>query len=458
MAWIKIDDALTDDDDALSSAIPLSVTRNVSANVVDRRIGCSHAYPTLVKSATNYKPILSTHPDHWYAIPLVIPAQVGMTTLTAVVYCESTVEDVDLALSVEGVVGSTVTATPGAAGAITLTVGIPDGPEGGWWRGSIRLRSHAAEDAHRTVQINRSLRDRMDTTMSSALGATGKAHYLLELTSATYAELDHIETRYHVPRVTDVPGSGGNPDVTCYIWPNLPNTPLIHNVDGSLKDGASLYQLGVLEIDGFALYLSGDAGTYAIPPDGNCRAGQRVRAYDVWALDRALVRLHRERAWWLTCGPNGPEKSWVGGYSGSNSRISATALYQVREEHTSVEGAMLWMPTESESGSIGWAMAASAVDGSPSTVTETVSITGRTVEPLEVVSGTGMLCAYNVAQSGLLWGAGDLCLAGEELALNLATFVVPSSGAPVGEYVAVGVGPTDGAKIWVGGVSLREGR
>jgi len=455
MAWSKIDDAIAAADECASSAIPLAVRRNLAANVDDRSIASAHAFDGA--AGLGLPPTWSTHPDHWFIVPLLIPAVRGQTTLTCAVGYACTDQDVDVSLSVEGAEGSTVTVSAAASGVVEVSCDLPDGSANGVWRGALRFKSHASGAETIACDVYEVDDGRIGFDPASSPGS-GRTHWLFVHDTPWSGGSGYESTRYYMGRIESSAGTLAASSDLGWVWPRgggVTNP----GADAGSKGTGGLWQLGQITVYGYALWTSGDAGTWPLPNPDAYRAGRTVRAYDVLGMDAALRMMHRERSWWIGCGPVPTSLYRYGGFTGDlSSRAVAAAYHPVRANQTGVDVALLWAyAPNSTATDVTWDIQQSDEDGTGATSVE-VSQRGAALPFRDQPGDPGIMTRPGLVHSGSKWGAGDLLLDGDELRLNmLQPTQVTSAGLSAGAYALTAVETSATSDdVWVAAAMIRE--
>lgn len=228
--------------------------------------------------------VVSTHPEYWYSIPMIVRTAPQQTTITMIVTA-TIVGSVDLCLWVEGVTSAEVAATTGAT---TLTVTLPTQPAV-----SLPLRAALLVRSGLGASVT-----------SGPLSETST--YSLRATGVTFGNLPHQaivlsdnggnewrgfagETTYHAIR-----GSGST---LAYVWPSL--DPILNRAGGGFGTTVTVYALGTLRLYGLQVYTS-NARPQTLPYPAETNAGLPVRAETlrrVASYSRATLLTTAQTAW-----------------------------------------------------------------------------------------------------------------------------------------------------------------
>ena len=238
-------------------------------------------------------PVLSTHPNYWYAVPIVIRSSPQQQTITLI--AQAVVSGgVDLCLWVDGVTSAEVAATTGAN---TLTLTLPAQPGVSIpLRAALLIRSELGD-----------VRDSgtVDGTGTYSISAAGvpygsrAPHEAIVLSNSgtgsavwsTYAG----ETTYHVIRADGT---------LAYLWPSL--DPVINARGGTGGTLVTAHFVGTIELQSIHIY-TGDARPQTLPYPSNTNAGEPVRA-------ETLARVTEYSRRTLT---TSQQIAWLGGVGGT---------------------------------------------------------------------------------------------------------------------------------------------
>ena len=420
---VKLDSTLATDDYDGPSVIPQGLRRNVLGSAEIRTPSSGHAFRRIDLAGiatTSYLPTCSTHPDLWYAIPLLLPRYPNVDTLKVLItgLTATATEGMKLKLVLEGVEGSEETFTSTSLDSVELEVDVPEG-SGRWIRGAIALQSEIASSGT-AVQIDAIVDRGSIAEVTGSLGATGKAHKFLEITSMTLGDTDTARTRFHVPRTGVASGAVSTHDL--WLWPH--GTPSVHQVhgSGSNKDSGTVYALGTLTIYGLSFRYEGLRGGLGVIPVGAVVGSRAARAQHMHALAAAQREIYR-RGRWYRCHPETTKTGWHGAESDDGGTTGViTAFFNRRYNAAGVHVAALWFPRSMRaSDSPAVALIDMTLEDLATTNTTDIT-TGSSAEqsaPMERLGGDGTLLAYNLSQNRTKWGAIDLCLLGEENQLTL---------------------------------------
>jgi len=193
---------------------------------------------------------VSTHPEHWSGVPLLVPV-VEAETLHLAVLVDVLTADVSMRLRVESALGSAVTASAGAGQVVALSCPVPFARASGRvWRAQLEIQSTISE-TEVTIPPVRRLGVLSLTTDYDVSLATGRRHISLDLSGIDADGSLGLGT-YHVGHVQDVDSDGSSPlDANrLYVWPEL--SP--EAVAGALNTTAqqSAYELGRARIHGMS--------------------------------------------------------------------------------------------------------------------------------------------------------------------------------------------------------------
>jgi hypothetical protein len=227
--------------------------------------------------------VVSTHPEYWYSIPMIVRTAPQQTTITMIVTA-AIVGSVDLCLWVEGVTSAEVAATTGAT---TLTVTLPPQPAMSLpLRAALLVRSGLGASVYSDAVLD---------AVTDSLRVDGASFgnldfHAIVLSDAGGDEWEGFagETVYHVIR-----GFGER----AYTWPTL--DPILTPVGGPLGTTATVYALGTLRLYGLQVYTS-NARPQTLPYPAETNAGLPVRAETlrrVASYSRATLLTTAQTAW-----------------------------------------------------------------------------------------------------------------------------------------------------------------
>lgn len=287
MAFVDLDDDRTDDDEALHSLIGVRTVQNVDALAEDRHVGSGWSWAD--------RPVLSTHPDHDWGIPLLFVAEPGADTVRAVVTCEAIAAPVDVSLEVAGSVGAVVTVpVSGAVEVVEVVAALPATATAATvYRGALRLRSHVGG-----LKYTRGVEEHTDVTLHTTGSTIGPltweaCHFVAEYTGANYEPSAGDRPRFYLGswhRATH--GS----HVDFQGWPAAqPGFFVQDNAE------VNIYDVGRLDLHGVALSYTGATG--AVRPSSSTYAPRSLaRSSGVLGLSAALARIYETRPHWYTSG------------------------------------------------------------------------------------------------------------------------------------------------------------
>lgn len=293
MAHTAIDDERLQPDKPASALIGVRTRENVIASGTDRHSHGAIRYGTVTVPAG----AVSTHPDHWFAIPFLAPWESGADTLNVRVTAGGHATlDTTWALWCEGTTGTPATLAGTATQLVSLSVGTPRSkPADGVMRCAILLRSEADATEDYELDIGAILPDRLTTTTDISVGpADGVAHYLATIDDAsgkTWGGATDAERRWYCGHV-DVDGvSGGD----LAVWPAVDTFRLGGVTETSADAAIYLYPLATAVLVGADWWLSGavlDPGALKV----QLVSGAWMRARAIEGLQLAQVGVYGERS------------------------------------------------------------------------------------------------------------------------------------------------------------------
>ena len=287
MAFIDLDDDRTDDDEALHSLIGVRTVANVDALAEDRHVGSGWAWAD--------RPVLSTHPDHDWGIPLLFIAEPGADTVRAVVTCEAIAAPVDVSLEVAGSVGAAVTVpVSGAVEVVEVVAALPATATATTvYRGALRLRSHVG-----ALKYTRGVEEHTDVTLHTTGSTIGPltweaCHFVAEYTGANYEPSAGDRPRFYL-------GSWHRASHGSHVdfqgWPSAQPGFFVQD-----NAQVAIYDVGRLDLHGVALSYTGAIG--AVRPASSTYAPRSLaRSSGVLGLSAALARIYETRPHWYTSG------------------------------------------------------------------------------------------------------------------------------------------------------------
>jgi hypothetical protein len=322
MPFVDLDDDRAQDDEALHALIGVRCTENASALSEDRHMGAATAW---VDPLT-----VSTHPDHWWGIPLIIPSEPGAERVRCVLTCEAVNADVSLALEADGAIGATVAVTAGAGiQVIEIEVTLPGVLAVGQdILGAIRIRSErgpfvlqASAESHieHTIDVKTAPLGLPNTYITT--------HYVGEY----LAGFGNFDTP-----TDDLPrfyiGAGRNQSAShaeLEVWPKAAGMYVSHTNPGALD----IYKLGELTIHGYAWSIEG-ARSVGVPPVALSYAGRLARGATPPQISEALRRVYRSRP---HCALTQPLSIYAGRWAGYDEAIASgltlcEAVIELRED------------------------------------------------------------------------------------------------------------------------------
>ena len=450
MAWSKIDDTTVQDDSPASSLVTVWTRRNILANVTDRVSAGSHGYGRVDSAAesTDYVPTFSTHPDHYYELPFVIPAQTGVTTLSCRVCYTGATASMTARLHLEGVEG-TVTeelTTGGPRLSDAFTVEVPSDPSLRWWRGAIQFKSAEGSSVDGSIDVTKL--GRHELILDGVGGVTnGKNHILLEYTDYDAfgsGELPAGTLRYHLGFVRDATSIALDHYGT--VWPEV-NEPAQQYPTTTKADwdGASLTSLGNIQLWGYTMHYTTSTGVLrGVPLVATIGNRQPIQATHIRGLHNGNRLLDRERGRILAIGPDRfGDKYHHSVYADAASTTVAQASGVRRAGQLGVRVATLLLGSEGPDGPDRSYDIADSAEATTDSYTRTDLPLTR-ARKKHTPSGAGTL--YHWVRSSFsdpdnpigAWGGADLGYDGDYLKLNLdqETVVDDTVGLSTGdEYV-----------------------
>lgn len=464
MAWRKMDSDVGADDAATHSFVPLRMRANLAAIGSTRHMGATRGFHAA--ASTDYLPEISTHPDYWLSIPILIPTERNAATLNLVVSAtgNSSGDTMNFRAAVNGLTGTATTLSSSTQTTTSPSVAY-EAPTGGWTIAALQVKSDVGSSAG-TVQIidtraNAFLVD--ETTgggdvLGSVTYPDGRAHFLLDIDSwhSSAGNTDTLRRRYYVGRVE----AGGVAPVTdmLYMWPSPPARTLIYDTAGGAKTDATFYDVASYTIHSIGWYYSGQRGGF--PGAGGMYSGEPIRGADVRALSRQCEKMYRERRYVIGFGPVQTSEGLTGSIVLNSATTVLNSGFVLREDVTGVDLAFwgMGLGTRSDSSEITATMTVGEYGGTSRSVTQTITL--PVTEPTYDPGRGGSMTQTGLAQVRGEWGMWDLGFPGEHVnGAGYGALVEMSCGLPSGAaagdpmYVSLSI---NGDHVYVGAVTAVE--
>lgn len=220
MTWKPIDQDSTADDRSLGAAIPIDVERNLLDSWQTHHQGGTWAWR---HDGSGTYPAYSSHPDYYFAIPLLLPAYAGAKTLevdllsdVALLGASAGTDAVRVRLMADGQVGSATTLTTGSDRSTALSVDLPSVASADRVvRAELRFQSIAGGGStSQSVVIDETYQRCVYGYATGPTLTDGKVHYLLTTDAASLAGDDASGfNRYHVSRTDST-------SRVIWVWPD----------------------------------------------------------------------------------------------------------------------------------------------------------------------------------------------------------------------------------------------
>jgi hypothetical protein len=458
MAWRKMDDDMAQDDWVASAFIPIRMRANLAANYDERMMSGGRTFRQT--SGDDYAPVVSTHPDYWLSIPLLIPNDRTAETLNVVVSCAGETNDtMSFRLAVNGNTGSTTTLSTTSNTSTTVSVDYTP-TAAAWAIASLQIKSGVGSSAGGVSIYN--TRQGALLVEDVSLGPTaGRNHYLIDIdTFSDVNNTDTVRTRHYVGRIensTDAPYSPGSFE-RLTVWPTPPAGFFAEDRSGTAKDSATVYDLAAYTIYGISWYYSGSGTGY--PGISTFHPGEEINAASVRGLMRAQRELYVTRRRCVGMGPTQTSDGLMGALVLDTSTTVDANYFELRPDVTGISCAFYAQAigTRNTSTPITATLNLAEVGGSTRSVTQTFDVPA---EPPRYDPGRGgSMTQHNLAQERSEWGMWDLGSPDEHAAgtgygaLLEMTIGLPS-GAVAGDTMAATL-VIDGDYIYVGAVTMME--
>lgn len=454
MAWRKMDDNMAQDDWAASSFIPIRMRANLAANYDERMMGGGRVFRQT--SGDDYAPVISTHPDHWLSIPLLIPNDRTAETLNVVVSCKGETNDtMSFRLSVNGNTGSTTTLSTSSN--TSTTVSCTYAPTASAWAiASLQFKSGVGSSAS-TADV---LDDRDGAFIVNITGTAitdGRTHLMIDMDgySARINNTDTLRNRFFVGRKETA--AFDTADAILTKWPSVPAGVLAYDVTGA-KDTATIYDLAAYTIYGVSWYYSGSGVGY--PGLNSLYSGEEINAAAVRGLMRAQRELYVTRRRCVGMGPTQLSEGLTGALVLDTSTTVDAHYFELRADVTGISCAFYAQAigTRNTATQLTATLNLTEVGGSTRSVTQTFDVPA---EPPRYDPGRGgSMTQHNLAQERSEWGMWDLGspdehAAGTGYGAILEMTVGLPSGAAAGDTMLASLA-IDGDYIHVGAVTMME--
>lgn len=409
MAYVDLDDERTADSASASSLVPVRCRDNASSLLGDRSHGAGWG-GDVAGVETN---AVSTHPDHYYGIPLLMPYHPDARTLHIAVYGEISADGMSLGAWCDGRWGTVAleSATTGDEYVGEYTVPISQGSANRRLRCALVLQSQRAGSATGTYTVTDAGGHYVRLATSDALTA-GRAHYVIE--GGSFAEGDIRAMSLHAGRVEDA-STGSDQIVT--VWPMVPP-----GVESLMRTGgmsgkaytASLTAVSTIRISGVYVWLSNSYGTILTPTVASVASGASIRSQDWRILDEAARQCYR-RGYVYTTGP--PSSSSGAGYAGQSTSGAGAEIHacmvQHRADDASVRVGVLVAGSTATNVAIDAEMSDTIIGGSVSITDSRDSISPRDRGPRPSLARRGTMVQWATEIGAPTWGGGDLAYMGD---------------------------------------------
>ena len=300
-----IDTDSTDADQPLSDWVGKRLINNALA-LSDRGWSGSYVWSSEVNSdtpvtgATAAPSAVSTHPDYFYSIPLVLPPTVAQTEITIQLsYVLAGSMDVGLWVNGQATAPTTLTDTASAVATTQITITLPTAQPIAT-RAALLLRSVIDPTPEDTGSVSGVSQRAISASTNTAPADLAMFHraVILSGTTGDALGLDMPQT-YHVIRAEDVSSADlfyTFPDVDPAIWR-----------PGGVPVGISIavHEIGTIQLTGLQVY-SETASTRGVPTVRQVDAGEVVRAETIRRIAKRCTDVQRTAI----------QVPWVGGVGG----------------------------------------------------------------------------------------------------------------------------------------------
>lgn len=409
----KLNDSRANDDESASSLIPFRVREHLIASMRERMPHCTHTVPEESKLQMS-APTVSTHPDEWWGIPILVPVPYGADQIKVRLRYEVASADVKVRLRViNGSIGTATTLTPTAA---TLSADI-----------SVRVRRGSAREELLMLSFQSqrgSTTGVTDSWTSPVIGGSRLITYTLD--SGTLAAHSVVDSGGQPAYVGST--SGG----TARVWPTVWAT----------DQNADVYALGKITIYSIGLEVTADASDlngFPIPTTSPMTVGKSMRYDLLHNLDSAGREIYSNCAQWYSMRPSEAVQTGFFGVSASAEAPAAGALVTRREDS---EGIRVWLLVISSQESQRNVDTVVTIQNASASVTEDTTISATVGRPIFEVSDAIAVARFvpilTDGGTSTNWGSRDLIAEEEAALLGVIEGRVPwPSGSSVGDTLEV---------------------
>jgi len=235
----KLDDQRAKDDESASALLPYRIRENLIASMRERMPQCAHVYPDESKIQMS-APEVSTHPDEWWGIPIVVPVPRGAVEVGVRIVYEVATASVKARLRViGGDIGSAVTLS--TTGSTTLSSDLTVAVRSGDSRSALVMLSFQSTRGSAVAVAN-------GATSADGLASRKVA---LSLLSGSVTAHSVIQNAGSSKPATYIGSVSGGTNIT--IWPE--RWPIADIF------GGSVYTLGKIKLHSVGVEVKADASS-----------------------------------------------------------------------------------------------------------------------------------------------------------------------------------------------------
>ena len=320
MTWLGLDQDQSQDDEVCGVQLGVDLLRNINDSLNDRHSGASKHWTA--------QAAYSTPSNVWRSIPFIVPIYEGATTLNVALRYEAALGSesagtacIDVRLACNGRVGSTTTLNVTSAVSLT-TLSVDVRASRRWAYAAIQVRSQRAESSSLTFRVDEQVSGGVVEGEKTGTISTGRTHYeYVPDTDEGIAPDAYMGGPYHVTRVIDIGGSA----YWLQHWPHVPAESTLEQVEGSVNDTGTLYDLGTITPHGMAWWWESSGLSFVDDDTWLATHGplQVVRPTALQQLDSwARTILKRPKVWAM--GPRGDDGATAADNGGGRVGYTAT--------------------------------------------------------------------------------------------------------------------------------------
>jgi len=435
----KLDDQRAKDDESASSLLPYRIRENLIASMRERMPQCAHVYPEESKIQMS-APEVSTHPDEWWGIPIVVPVPRGAVEVGVRIVYEVTTASVKARLRViGGDIGSAVTLS--TTGSTTLSSDLTVAVRSGDSRSALVMLSFQSTRGSAIAVAN-------GATSSDGLASRKVA---ISLLSGSVTAHSVIQNAGSTKPATYIGSVSGGTNIT--IWPE--RWPIADIF------GGSVYTLGKIKLHSVGVEVKADASSlvdFSVPTT-RFMSVEKVMQYEtITNLDAASWEIYSSASRWYAMRPTAAALSSFFGVSEASGAPAAGAIVERRADSEGVEVSLLVISSGFGNRVVETEVTIRSVNGGTS---GSITIVGSVSDDIFIGTPQGEQLATQVA--GLTdgfgttdWSAQDLIRESEAEQLGVIKGIAPwPAGSGVGDVLEVTCTVGDGVRH-VFGASLRE--